>query len=185
MTAFADKTALREHYLNLRAALSPEIRKMHEGFIFNKIYEIIKLRKSNVIHCFIGNNEKGEFPTLELITKLINEGYTVCGPKIAKGRKLNSYRITLPLNLAMHPFGVMEPTEEELIAPEQIDLVITPLLVSDQDYNRLGYGGGYYDRYLPSCSNAYKVGISYFPPIDKILGIEATDIPLDEVIWMG
>jgi 5-formyltetrahydrofolate cyclo-ligase len=82
-------------------------------------------------------------------------------------------------------FGVWEPLgeEEKLISPEEIDLIIVPGLAFDRELNRLGFGRGFYDRYLSGCS-AFKVGICYDAQIaekDEI-PIDCYDVKMDMVI---
>ena len=77
-------------------------------------------------------------------------------------------------------FGITEPMSNDVIAPEEIDMVIVPLLAIDKKGYRVGYGKGYYDRYLSECrKDCLKVGVSYYAPIDVIDDAEEFDIPLD------
>lgn len=64
----------------------------------------------------------------------------------------------------------------------KIDLVIVPLLAFDLDGNRVGYGKGYYDKFLQNCENALKIGICLEKPLLKILDINEYDIKLDYCI---
>jgi 5-formyltetrahydrofolate cyclo-ligase len=77
-------------------------------------------------------------------------------------------------------FGITEPTEGEIVKPALIDLVFTPMIVCDKDGFRVGYGKGYYDRYLQRCrEDILKIGFSYFDPIDKIEDKDQFDVPLN------
>ena len=79
--------------------------------------------------------------------------------------------------------GITEPTEGEVADPELIDLVFVPLLVADRQGNRVGYGKGFYDRYLKQCrEDAVKIGFSYFDPVDKIDDTQPFDVPLNYCI---
>ena len=64
--------------------------------------------------------------------------------------------------------------------PAEIDVVFIPLLCFDKKGNRVGYGGGYYDKFLTKTkSSCLKIGLSFFEPVDFIKGINMNDIPLD------
>ena len=76
--------------------------------------------------------------------------------------------------------NILEPLENKIIDPKDIDLVILPMLVCDLKGNRVGYGKGYYDRYLSRCnSSCIKVGVSYFEPVDTVDDANEFDVPLD------
>ena len=77
-------------------------------------------------------------------------------------------------------FLVHEPQHCESIDPQEIDLVLVPLLSFDKKGFRVGYGKGFYDRFLLQCkSDCFKVGLSYFEPIDAIDDANEFDVPLD------
>ncbi len=77
--------------------------------------------------------------------------------------------------------GIPEPVDAEEISIEDLDLIFVPLLLSDRNGFRVGYGGGYYDRLLKE-TKALKVGLSLSPPVDEILQTEDWDVPLDYLI---
>lgn len=82
-------------------------------------------------------------------------------------------------------FGIRTPVPESsvLIEPENIDLVVVPCVAFDPYKMRIGWGGGYYDRYLPLCINAYKIGVAFeVQCIEKIALAPAWDIALDSVM---
>jgi len=80
-------------------------------------------------------------------------------------------------------YGIPEPSDcTKTIDPIELDLVIIPLLVADLQGNRLGYGKGFYDRFLTQCrEDVLKVGLNYFEPIAQI-PTEDTDIPLNYLV---
>jgi 5-formyltetrahydrofolate cyclo-ligase len=77
------------------------------------------------------------------------------------------------------PYNVPEPMSDHVIAPEAFDLVLVPLLICDNQGFRVGYGKGFYDRYLVNTrENCIRVGLSYFEPIDEITDRGEFDVPL-------
>ena len=69
------------------------------------------------------------------------------------------------------------------MAPSEIDVVLVPLLCSDGQGYRVGYGKGFYDRFLVKCRpDCRKIGLSYFPPVDRIEDVTESDVKMDEVV---
>ncbi len=84
---------------------------------------------------------------------------------------------------AMNAFHITEPAGGLTILPPEIDLVLVPLLICDRTGQRVGYGKGFYDRYLQQCSDdIIKVGFSYFEPEDRIDDCNPHDVPLSYCI---
>ena len=77
-------------------------------------------------------------------------------------------------------FGIAEPEEGDEIDPAELDLVLVPLLAYDNRGYRVGFGKGYYDRFLSRCrEDVIKVGFSYFPPVTAIEDANEFDVPLN------
>ena len=77
-------------------------------------------------------------------------------------------------------YNIPEPLDTEIVDPTILDLVIIPMLICDKKGNRVGYGKGFYDRYLKQCrENCLKIGLSYFEPIDSVDDANEFDVPLD------
>jgi 5-formyltetrahydrofolate cyclo-ligase len=77
-------------------------------------------------------------------------------------------------------YGITEPVGEEVIPAHELDLVLVPLLAFDKKGSRVGYGKGYYDRFLKKCNdNCLKIGLSYFDAVDEIEDTDEFDVPLD------
>lgn len=82
-------------------------------------------------------------------------------------------------------YGLTEPKDGEVISPENIDLIFVPLLVCDTRGHRIGYGKGFYDKYLSQCrEDCIKIGFSYFEPVEKIDN-HVFDVPLNYCITPG
>jgi 5-formyltetrahydrofolate cyclo-ligase len=76
-------------------------------------------------------------------------------------------------------FGIEEPMNGKDIDAAAIDIVFVPMLIYDVQGYRVGFGKGFYDRFLPNCrEDVLKVGFSYFEPVDKIDDANEFDIPL-------
>lgn len=106
---------------------------------------------------------------------------TVTAPKIDhKTAEIESFVFTQETDLAEGRWGIREPVSKVVAAPIEIDLVIVPMLCFDADGHRVGYGKGFYDRFMhklrPDCQ---KVGVSYWPPVSEKIPTHDGDISLD------
>jgi len=82
--------------------------------------------------------------------------------------------------LKQNELGIVEPQSGILIDDSQIEVVFVPLLSFDKKGHRVGYGGGYYDRFLIKCKpSSIKIGVSFFDPVKEILDIDGTDVRLN------
>jgi 5-formyltetrahydrofolate cyclo-ligase len=80
-------------------------------------------------------------------------------------------------------YGITEPLGENVLLPEELDMVFVPVLVYDERGYRVGYGKGFYDRYLKLCKkDVIKIGFSYFAPEPLISDVNEFDIPLNFAI---
>lgn len=85
--------------------------------------------------------------------------------------------------LIENAWGIVEPIAGEPIAETALDVVLVPLLIADKDGNRVGYGKGFYDRFLAKCRpDCKKIGISFFDPVEKIDDVDSLDVPLDILV---
>ncbi len=81
--------------------------------------------------------------------------------------------------LQFNAYGIQEPLPFNQVAPDMIDTILVPLLGFDQKGHRVGYGKGYYDRYLVKASKGMqKIGVSYFDPMDNFTDTNEFDVPL-------
>ncbi len=96
-------------------------------------------------------------------------------------RQMRHYTLTRETALVENTKGIPEPSNAEEVSVEDLDAIFVPLLVSDKEGFRIGYGGGYYDRLLKE-TKALKVGLSLSPPVDKVIQKEDWDVPLDYLI---
>lgn len=106
--------------------------------------------KAETIFCFVGTTR--EIDTGGIIRKAWECGKNVAVPRCLEKGQMEARIITEEADLTEGKFGILEPkTYCPILEPDRIDLVILPCLSCDKRGNRLGYGGGYYDRYLETC----------------------------------
>ena len=177
------KTELRKKYLEKRKSLSDiEIKGFSEK-IFNRVKEYFDLEKINNIHIFISSEKLKEVKTDEFIKFLWERGKMVFIPKVS-GKELLCYELTKETILKPNAWSIGEPEGVPIsLNSVSIDMVITPLVYCDKKGNRIGYGKGFYDRFLSKINrNALKVGVSIFTPNEEITDISPKDIALDYLV---
>ena len=174
------KKEIREKYKIIRNEI--KYKKNKNKKIEEKVIDFLEKNSSKIVAFY--KSFSSEVSTDSLIEYLIQNRKIVALPRVEKNI-LNFYKIKNQKKyLIKNKFGIEEPIpdKDEFIKPELIDVIIVPGLSFDREKNRLGYGGGYYDRYLKN-TNAFKIGICFEEQIyDGILPTEKTDIKMDLII---
>lgn len=94
-----------------------------------------------------------------------------------------SMEMVLASEFAISEWGIPEPVGGMIMDPFSFDVILVPLVAFDKNGHRVGYGKGFYDRYLALCRpDCLKIGISLFEPVELIEDVESHDIPLDLAI---
>ena len=134
-------------------------------------------------HVFFPIEKHNEVDSKLIIQIIQGKDKNVILPKInLESKTIDSFLLTDSTPLKTNHLGISEPINGIQINHDQIDLVFIPLLAFDHFGHRVGYGAGYYDKFLSECPNAIKVGLSYFDPINKIEDINSKDIKLNYCI---
>ena len=144
-----NKEELREKYLLLRKNVIDKEKK--SLIIMKKIIENTLYQQAQTIALY--KNLPSEVDTNELIKKCLEDGKVVALPRVT-GDDLIFYQVEQEETFTKSSFGILEPTEDSrnVIKPEDIDLIIVPGVCFDLEHNRLGFGKGFYDRYLNGLS---------------------------------
>lgn len=130
------------------------------------------MRSSFFVYASVGS----EVDTAAIVARLKAAGKRVCLPRLF-GKSMKAVRDEGTRR--KNRFGIEEPKGEE---DEPCEVVLTPLLAFDACGNRLGYGGGFYDRYFKEHPNAYRVGLAYEGQRAYLLPVDGRDEPLHAVI---
>lgn len=126
---------------------------------------------------FVYLSVSSEARTEKLIETLLEKGKTVVCPRVHGGEM---HAVIYGEDFTLSSFGVKEPIGAEYLG--KIDVAIVPLLAVDEQGNRLGYGGGYYDRFLSEHTECVRLGIGYESQKTASLPVDAWDVPLDGFI---
>ena len=150
------KQDLRLKYKNIRKYITNKEHKIDK--LYARILNDTKYLESKKIALFVGFND--EIETEELIKIMLADNKCICLPYI-DGKTMSFHKINSLDELIKNHMGIKEPPcTNELIEVDKIDLMYVPGLCFDCHGYRVGYGGGYYDRYLKDC-DIYTIGIGF------------------------
>jgi 5-formyltetrahydrofolate cyclo-ligase len=176
------KEELRNHFSDLRMNLSVEECRRKSNRIRNGVIETAEFRRSKTIHTYISMPHKKEVDTVGLIEYMLEAGKNVVVPKMVGDGELNHIHLRSLDQLERNAWGVQEPRSGRGVSVQEPDLILVPMVAGDWKKNRLGYGKGYYDRFL-SESNAVKMGLLYEIQLSKVkIPVEPFDISLDILV---
>lgn len=177
-----NKQELRKYYLEQRRTISDKELKSKD--ITNKIISLKDYEMAKVIALY--NSLESEVDTQNLIKERLENNKIVVLPKVINKTEMKFYKISSLDELERGAFGIYEPIENEnnLVEPNEIDLMIIPGVCFDKNKNRVGFGGGYYDRYLSGENNIFKVGICFDEQLlkDEYIEAEDNDIKMDIIV---
>jgi len=130
-------------------------------------------------HTFLSIPRNKEINTESLLSILFGKDKNVVVPKVIGPGDLRNYLLTDSTVLKENYLGIPEPENGLLVPEETLDVVFVPLLGFDLFGNRVGYGGGYYDRFLTKCRpDVIKIGLSLFEPLGEIKDVNKDDVKL-------
>lgn len=173
-----DKKSLRRQLLKKRSQLNQQtVLRLSECVIKNLKHNTV-FQEAKTIAVYL--SFRNEVDTWRLIKEFISLK-KICVPFIDENRQMHFVCLDDLEHLHKNQYGIYEPISHRIIDKSEIDLVIVPLVgYNDQNY-RIGYGGGYYDRYL-SHYQGKKIGIAYqMQRVDDFIP-SCHDIPLDLII---
>jgi 5-formyltetrahydrofolate cyclo-ligase len=176
-----NKDELRKKYLTKRLALSESEHRELSLRIFDTFFQSIDLSTIQTLHIYLPIESKSEPDTLLIINRIKKEFPQVrlVIPKV-NGNELDCVFYEGPTQLEKTKWGMIEPKQGEHANPHHIDMVIVPLLAVDKQGHRIGYGKGYYDRFLKLCRpDCLKIGISFFEPEESIAEKSNHDVLLN------
>ncbi len=176
------KMALRQKAKEYRRAMSPQEKEDKDKKIAARFLSMKEYKSVKTILCYVSTPM--EVDTTQIINTALKEGKRVAVPRCVEGsRRMELYLIESMDQLSHGSFGVREPRPEACRLLENFDesLCIVPALLYDREGYRLGYGAGYYDRFLAGYKGE-KVGIIYDSGIRERLKRGRFDIPVDILI---
>lgn len=184
------KAALRRAALARRQALLPAEVAQRSAQLRDQLLAQFPVSEWRWLHVFLPLARKNEPDTWPLIRHLWVEQPTLrlAAPVVQDdGISLKHYELIDNTPLLLNRWGIPEPTADPAteVLPAQLDAVLVPLLACDQQGQRVGYGGGFYDRFLAQCRpDAVFIGLSILgdAPVPALADVLPTDVPLHALL---
>ena len=172
------KSKIRDKVLKLRKSNSKKSININPS----NIYSYLKNKNYNLK--IIGGYYPVNYETndLEILNYFFKRGSTISLPKIKKNNQMEFYKWYKNDPLLINKYGIPEPDTTNRVYP---DILFVPLVAFDKKLNRLGYGGGFYDRYIQKISKikkAVKVGLAFSIKKKKTIPVNEHDKKLDIII---
>ncbi len=184
---FMNKDEFRKTYLARRTALTKSEHEELSQKIADLFFLSVDLDKIQNLHVFLPIVSKREPNTWIIIERLQKEfpHIRLIIPRVM-GEGMENIFLEGPHQLEKTRWDMVEPMHGLVAAPPEIDLVLVPLLVVDMEGHRIGYGKGYYDRFLKLCRpDCIKTGVSFFDPTAGITEKSDNDVLLNSCLTPG
>lgn len=174
------KQELRAKYKSLRQKLTPADVEVQSLVVANRLLHLPIWDKS-YYHLFLTIEQQKEIHTGPILHILSGKDKEILVAKSDfEDFSMTHYLLTDNTKLKLNSYGIPEPVDGIEVPPKKIDVVFVPLLAFDQNGNRLGYGKGFYDRFLSECrEDVIKVGLSVFEAENELIETTDNDIKLD------
>ena len=172
------KSKLRKRILKIREIKNNKDIKIKFDFIF-ELLKKHKNKKRNIGGYYPVNNEIDD---LSLLKELEKKKYKILLPIIKNRSRMDFYKWSFEDPLKLNKFGIPEPYKKKICVP---DIVLVPLVAFDTKLNRLGYGGGYYDRYfyrIRKKKKILKIGLAFNYQKIKKIPVNRYDQKLDYIV---
>jgi len=174
------KNELRTRYKTLRAQLSENTVSEKSLEIANRILAL-PIWEKNYFHVFLPIAEMNEVNT-EFILHVLSgkDKHILLSKSDFDTREMTHFLLSDNTKIIKNSYGIPEPADGIEISVDKVEVVFVPLLAYDQSGNRVGYGKGFYDKFLAKCNaGTIKVGLSFFEPVDGWEDIFESDVKLD------
>lgn len=175
-----NKQELRRTIQEQKRAMSPEEIEAASTALGEKFAECDAYKNAKTIYGYLPYNQ--EVRTVPMLERAIRDGKRVAVPKVY-GDEMKFLYLDDLTQVAKGYSGIPEPIADEPVADDETALVLMPGLAFDPQGHRIGYGGGFYDKFLSREPNHPTVALCYSFQVLPMLETEEFDIPVDQVIW--
>ncbi|CAN5182200.1 5-formyltetrahydrofolate cyclo-ligase [soil metagenome] len=178
-----NKESIKKIYLEKRKRLSPEELEFKNKKIQYQLFQGIDFSTKQIVHTFLPiqkSNEINIWPIITYIRGNFKDIKIIISKSDFKTLEMTHYLYKENTILLENDFGIPEPHQGEIYLKSEFDIILIPLVAFDLQGHRVGYGKGFYDRFLITCNpETIKVGLSLFDPVPKIMDLNEHDIGLD------
>lgn len=175
-----DKKELRKTIREQKRAMTPQMVADASDALAKQFFATAYYQNAKTIYGYLPYNQ--EVRTVPILEQALRDGKKVAVPKVYGDRMQFIYMQDLS-QVAPSDMGIPEPIGDEPVAEDKTALVLMPGLAFDKRGNRMGYGGGYYDKFLAAEPDHPTVALCYgFQMVDSI-PTDDYDIPVDLVLW--
>lgn len=175
----SSKTDLRKQISEEIRLLSPAKKKALDEELSKFLRDFINQHSFQSIHSYFPTPTEVNFRAI--LNEIRADGREVYLPRISGKGEMTSHKFQGPHTLKINAWGILEP-QSPAVSTKEFDLIIVPGLAFNSARHRLGYGGGYYDRFLKNQSSAVKISLAYPFCINLDFPIEAHDIAVDHIL---
>ena len=176
------KKEQRIQAINARRALSKEERASFSLALCKNAAELASFKKARTILAYAATWDEADLSSICRLAE--KQGKTVAYPISYRGGIMEAYAPESPDAWTDGILGIRVPDikRSRLVAPEEFDLVFVPCVAFDEEKRRLGHGGGYYDRYLPKCTNAKLVLVAFEAQKLPVIATDPHDILMNTLV---
>jgi len=175
-----DKKALRREIGAKKRALSAAEIESRSAILAEKLFSTVQYRDCKSLYAYLSFNQ--EVRTNPIIQRAWADGKRVAVPKVVGDEMVFIWIDSFEGLAPQGAFHIMEPIEDGPVAEDETALILMPGLAFDPQGHRVGYGGGYYDRFLENEPDHPLVALCYDFQLYDRLEVEAHDVPVDVVI---
>jgi len=176
------KKSLRKFYLQRRLQIPAGQIDLYNEAIFEQVKTLQEFQEADIIHIYASMDERNEVDTYSIINHALKNKKRVIVPVMKPAGKLKHCEIDSTNSLKKNSWGVPEPVNQNPLEGINPDIIFVPMVAGDLQKNRLGYGKGYYDRFLAS-TKSVKAGLLFEKQLsDESIPVDTYDVPLDILI---
>ena len=177
------KTELRQNFPARQKSFSAAEREEKSFRIAELFFRNFDLSKINFLHCFLPIEKFNEIDTRPIFEKIWRDfpNMQTLVPRVNfQTNEIENLKFSSETETEKNTWEIFEPTHNEPVETGKIDAVLVPLLCFDERGFRVGYGKGFYDKFLNGCrADCLKIGLNYFAPVEEISDVNEFDVRLD------